>query len=604
MATSIESPFAEDVDIEQELRERTRQNGSSSAPNRTSTTRNKSGVRESIDAEVDETAPLLDNTTRSDDEEGSTDNGTGDSEQEEWFGYAEFRGLPWWKRPSIFWLLPPFLLFTLAFGAIIVPKLNLIMDLVCEEYYASLRDPDPISGPLDPGQQPDRCRNDAVSARSSLFLLYGSLVSGILSAITSPKLGALSDRLGRKKLLAITTCGTVIGELLTILAAKYPKTVHVNWILVGYAIDGLAGSFIVGMALAHSYATDCTAPQKRNVAFGYFHACLFTGIALGPIVAGYIIKMREKYVGKTEAVLLIFYMALACHITFILFLAFVIPESLSKARQESARRVHKEEQERLGPASDWINQLRSINLLAPLKILWPTGPGTSSAVRWNLLLLAATDTIMFGVAMGATGVIILYVRLEFNWQELESGRFVSIVNSCRVLCLLVGLPIITRIFRGKKGTKSQPHSGSDRFDLSSIRVAVFFDMMGFLGYALARNGNLFIASGAIAAIGGIGSPTLGSALTKHVRPDQVGQLLGAIGLLHAFARVIGPSVFNGIYYATVGSYRQTVFVCLTVTFGVAFGCSWFVRPHVYLENLEPDGAPSRRESVGDEEMAS
>lgn len=466
----------------------------------------------------------------------------------------------------------------MAFGSIVVPKLNLIMDLVCDEYYAQ-RSPDPISGPVDPGQQPDRCQTDAVSSRSSLFLLYGNLCSGILAAITSPKLGALSDRYGRKKLLALTTIGTLVGEVLTILAAKYPETVHVNWILVGYAIDGLCGSFIVGMALAHSYATDCTAPQKRNVAFGYFHACLFTGIAVGPVLAGYVIEARAKYVGKTEAVLLIFYIALACHLTFIFFLMFAIPESLSKARQEAAREKHREEMERLGPASDWINQLRSINLLAPLKILWPTGPGSSSAVRWNLLLLAATDTIMFGVAMGAMGVVVIYTRRQFDWKELESGRFVSIVNSCRVFSLLVALPLLTRLVRGKNGTARQRNSGSDRFDLSIIRLAVLLDMLGYVGYSLARSGELFVLSGAAAALGGIGSPTLGAALTKHVPPDRVGQLLGAMGLLHAFARVLGPTIFNGIYSATVGKFRQTVFVCLAVTFGVAFLCSWFVRPH-------------------------
>lgn len=38
---------------------------------------------------------------------------------------ADFAGLPWWRQPSIFWLLGPFFLFTLAFGGCLVPKLNL-----------------------------------------------------------------------------------------------------------------------------------------------------------------------------------------------------------------------------------------------------------------------------------------------------------------------------------------------------------------------------------------------------------------------------------------------------------------------------------------------
>ena len=85
-------------------------------------------------------------------------------------------------------------------------------------------------------------------------------------------------------------------------------------------------------------------------------------------------------------------------------------------------------------------------------------------------------------------------------------------------------------------------------------------------------------SGVVASIGGIGSPTLQSSLTKHVPPERTGQLLGASGLLHALARVVAPTVFNAIYSGTVGKFTQTVFVCLTATFGVAFFFSWFVRP--------------------------
>jgi sugar phosphate permease len=144
---------------------------------------------------------------------------------------------------------------------------------------------------------------------------------------------------------------------------------------------------------------------------------------------------------------------------------------------------------------------------------------------------------------------------------------------------LVILPLLTRIFRGKDAHKRMRSSGSDLFDLSIIRAAIFFDMMGYLGFVLARRGEIFALSGALAAVGGIGNPTLGAALTKHVPQDKVGQLLGATGLLHAFARVIGPTIFNGIYSATVGSFRQTVFVTLCATFGLAFLCSWFVRPH-------------------------
>jgi len=389
-------------------------------------------------------------------------------------------------------------------------------------------------------------------------------------------LGALSDRRGRKNILIFTTSGMLAGEIITILAAKFPDTFSVNWILLGMALDGLCGSFIVGMAVAHSYATDCTPPQMRNVAFGYFHGCLFTGIALGPIISGYIIK-------ATDSILSVFFIALGCHLMFIIFLLVCIPESLSKARQFAAREKHRHEVEMLGPAADWINQIRSYNILEPLKILYPTGEGSSSAVRRNLILLASVDLIVFSIAMGALTILVYYTNIEFGWGNLETSKFVSIVNSCRVICLMVVLPIVTRLVRGSTGTSKQRNTGSDQFDLYVIRVAVLFDMAGFLGYTLSRSGTAFILSGALASAGGIGSPTLGSALTKHVPPDRTGQLLGAVGLLHALGRILGPVIFNAIYSATVGKFRQTVFICLTATFGLAFFCSLFIRPHVYLE---------------------
>ncbi len=42
-----------------------------------------------------------------------------------WDGAADFEGLPWYQRPSVYWLIGPYFLFTLAFGGSLVPRLNL-----------------------------------------------------------------------------------------------------------------------------------------------------------------------------------------------------------------------------------------------------------------------------------------------------------------------------------------------------------------------------------------------------------------------------------------------------------------------------------------------
>jgi len=472
----------------------------------------------------------------------------------------------------------------LAFGGIIVPKLNLIKDLICRDYLAEQAQLNPGFSALPVifnGKPNEQCRSAAVQSRATQFMLMGSIISGLLSAITSPQLGALSDRLGRLPVMAVTQIGGLTGEIITIVAASHPETFPVWWLIVGFVLDGLCGSFIAGMALSHAYATDCTPPTRRSVAFGYFHGVLFTGIAVGPLLAGLIVK-------ATGSLIPVFYITLGCHATFFLSLLFVIPESLTKARQQSAREKHHlQENVRRESNVKWTTRVRTYNPFKPLKVLYPTGPGTSSAIRRNLVLLASVDTIMFGVGMGAMTVVIYYTNFEFGWETPEQSVFMSAVNICRVVCLILVLPLLTRWIRGPASRRnSHRQAGCDQFDLNLIRIAVLFDTIGYLGYTLVRSGPLFILSGCIAALGGIGSPSLQAALTKHVPHDRVGELLGANGLLHALARVVAPALFNGIYSATVGKYTQAVFMCLTIGFATAFVMSWGIRPGLYSDDTD------------------
>ena len=471
----------------------------------------------------------------------------------------------------------PYLIYTLAFGSVLVPKLNLIVSLVCQEYLSdrAVHDPHFQFMPVDFGAENPQCRVPEVQSMVSKFTLYANLITGILAAVTSPKLGALSDRYGRLRILAMTSLGFFLGEIITIVAATYPEMFPVHWLLLGFAFDGLCGSFITGAAISNAYASDCTPPSKRSVTFAYLHSCFFTGIALGPVVGGFVVKATGRLVS-------VFYIALAAHFFFLCCLVFVVPESLTKERQMIAREKNKVLKESWRGLI-WVTPLQTITtlggLLTPLSILWPTGEGSNPAVRRNLISLAAVDTVMFGVAMGSMTLITIYSGYQFGWGTFESSIFMSIVSTCRVTALLVVLPTIVRLVRGRTNHAQQRQSGSDRLDLAIIRIAALFDMAGYIGYATVRTGSLLIVSGAIAAVGGMGSPTLQSALTKHVPPDRTGQLLGAVGLLHALARIIAPTMFNLIYALTVGKFTQTVFVCLAACFGCAFILSLFIRPH-------------------------
>ncbi|MCJ1465524.1 hypothetical protein MMC07_004142 [Pseudocyphellaria aurata] len=498
----------------------------------------------------------------------------------EWEGESDFNDRPWWRKPSVFWILPAFFLTTIAFGGSIVPKLNVILSLVCRQYLSdrSAKDPRFQSMPVILGNDNPQCQIPAVQSLVAQFTLYGNLIASLLSALISPKLGSLSDRYGRKKLMAYGASGLLVSDLITVLVARHPEMFHVNWLLVGFFFDGICGSFTGGMALAHAYASDCTPPARRNVVFGWFHASLFGGVALGPIIGGYITKASGDIV-------IVFYITMACHGLYFLFL-FIVPDSLSQARQQAAREKKRfAEEEAVGPESSrkWLVFLNGYNIFEPLAILFPTGEGLNSAIRRNLVLLASVDTLMFGVAMGSITILLIYSEFMFDWGTFETARYLTIINVTRVSVLLVGLPLISRIFRGPRSTAIQQHSGSDLLDVYTIRASVCFDLIGYIGYATVKTGTLYTLCGVMTSFGGMASPTITASLTKHVPQDRTGQILGAMGLLHALARLVAPTIFNLIYSVTVATAPQTVFICLAATFGVAFLLSWFIRPHVHWD---------------------
>ncbi|KAG0635473.1 major facilitator superfamily domain-containing protein [Tuber brumale] len=372
----------------------------------------------------------------------------------------DWEGVPWYRKPSVFWLLAPFCLFTMAFGGAGVPRLNIILALICQQYCADNGyTGNPILPVLMGGDSDKHCKEPEVQALVSKFTLYMSLVAGIFSALTSPRLGSLSDRYGRRFAMAFSSFGLLANEITTILAVKYPDLFSVNILLWGALIDGLSGSFMLGMALSYSYGADCTSPARRAMAFGYFQGCLFLGIAIGPVLGGLLIE-------RTNNILSVFYVALGAHAVFIAYITFFMPESLSKRRMVLAREKHKRErmERQEGAPKHWWDSLNPINLLRPLTVLFPTGRGSSARLRLNLMLLAATDCVLFGVGIGSITVILIYAEAKFDWGNFESSVYVSIVNCFRVTMLFVVLPLVVTFFRRGSATQN-PLRGCDTLDI-------------------------------------------------------------------------------------------------------------------------------------------
>ena len=168
----------------------------------------------------------------------------------------------WFKRPSVFWLLPVFLLFNLAMGATMMPRTNIVISLICRKILSAHADSGDAmqhtrrheasmvapamdgtanytAGAVVIGDYNPQCSIDSVESATAILQLYGNLIAGILGAIAAPIGGKLSDRYGRIRVLAVASTVILVSEIMMIIIAKLPESFSVNWIYITFFLEGL-----------------------------------------------------------------------------------------------------------------------------------------------------------------------------------------------------------------------------------------------------------------------------------------------------------------------------------------------------------------------------
>jgi DHA1 family tetracycline resistance protein-like MFS transporter len=138
-----------------------------------------------------------------------------------------------------------------------------------------------VGGPVDAfthfgGLEPSVLMGIALAA-NPLGILIGSLYTG-----------PLSDRHGRRLVLAVTLVATVVGHLLTaaaLVVRNYPL-----FVLARFATGLVESNTAVGRALL----ADMHEQIDRTRAFAFFNACLYGGWLLGPLVGGLTLPLGES----------------------------------------------------------------------------------------------------------------------------------------------------------------------------------------------------------------------------------------------------------------------------------------------------------------------
>jgi MFS family permease len=403
--------------------------------------------------------------------------------------------LPWWKRPSPYWLIFVTPLASIGFSAVIGPRVEMYTVLACRVHAPghelqyepngtlqlaqshsmlsmnkastlhdglNLDDPSALIVsaqhvslyvPADTDQQshiPDRdqCASDpVVQAAVAQLSAVLSTTMGILSCLTTAWWGSLADRFGRTSVMGISMLGLLANDLIFIATAFFVERLPGGyWFLIlGFVLDGMVGGMTTGIAVSHAYLADSTHRSERSGIFSLALGTMFVGVALGPVIGGILIR-------ATGSTLSTFYLAATVHALHAAFMFLIVPESQTKARAFGAQKRRQASLERRNDGTLKVSSIlkSAMSFFSPLAALLPEriegNPLKCSKRDWSLCFIAASYGFTMSL-MGLVTYVLQYAAGTFKWSSETISYYVAFSGAVRALFLAIILPVIIKLLK-------------------------------------------------------------------------------------------------------------------------------------------------------------
>ena len=336
----------------------------------------------------------------------------------------------------------------------------------------------------------------------TLGLLAGSYA--LAQFVVTPLIGALSDRYGRRPVIAICVGGSVAGLGLFALTVSLPwaesSILPLLLLFIARIIDGISGGTA---ATASAVLADISPPDKRARTFGLIGVAFGLGFILGPFVGGQLARI---------AVPLPVWVATGFAVLNLLVVLNVLPETLPLQSRRNLPRK------------------RDLNPFARIgQVL--TNPSVGR--------LCAAFFLFFLAFNGFTAILVLYFKQRFGWgPELATFAFLVVgVVATVVQGVLIG-PLVKRI-------------GEWRLTLIGL-VLVIVGCLMIPGIGSPERAPAIFIAVAILALGtGLVTPSLRSLVSRRLGREGQGTALGSLQALQSLGSFLGPPI-AGISYDLLG----------------------------------------------------
>ena len=320
------------------------------------------------------------------------------------------------------------------------------------------------------------------SSPSEQAFWYGAvaIAFGVANFFSSPILGRLSDRYGRRPVLLIGFSGLALSFFVTGMATAL-------WMLL--VVRLFSGAMQSNIAVANAYVADITPPEDRAKAFGKLGAMLGMGFILGPVIGGLLGGISLH---------LPFFVAggLAC--VNWLYGYFVLPESLPLERRQPfvLREAHP------------VNSLRGLTELK----------GVGSLV----IVIALSGLAQF---MTHTSWV-LYTTFKFGWGPTQNGWSLFAIG---LMSVLVQGVFLSRLLK--------------RFSPQRLAImGLISSSLCYVLWGLASEGWMLYAVIFANVFGFAVSAAMQSLISNAADPTTQGRTAGAVASLNSMMAVLAPAI--------------------------------------------------------------
>jgi DHA1 family tetracycline resistance protein-like MFS transporter len=341
-------------------------------------------------------------------------------------------------------------------------------------------------------------------------------VFSLMSMLTAPIWGRLSDRVGRRPVLMISMAAAALAYL-------WLSFADALWMV--FAARALAGACAGNIAAANAYVADVTPPEGRAKGMGMIGAAFGLGFIIGPALGG-VVAGNNLATANLRAPGLI---ACALSVTALLGVVFLLKESLPEGAATRPRRSR-------------ITALRD---------------ALGRAVLARLLAIFFLTILAFA---GMESTFALWAMAQLGWGPAQTGYLFAYVG------------LLSAVMQGGLIGRLTALFGEEKLLVAGLASIA----AGLLVLPLSRDLPLLLVATSGLALGmGAMQPSLNSLISRRAGASEQGEVMGVAQSVGSLSRVLGPLLAGALF---AGFGRESPYLCGTVLVVAAALIGWRLPP--------------------------